>query len=273
VRPGARTLDPLSAEAIQAGLTTEFVGRNVLYLPEVGSTNDTARLLALEGAPEGSVVIADYQTSGRGRLARHWVAPAGSSLLLSLVFRPPLAPSQVQRLTMVCGLAVIEAVEAETGLRAALKWPNDLLVEGAKAGGILVELASTGSRVEFAIVGIGLNVNLDPTELPEELVMPATSLSHSLGREVGRASLVRALLTAIETRYVAMLEGHQPQGEWAQRLFTLGHHVSVVGAGSALEGVAEGVDADGALLVRCADGHLERILAGDVTLRPDQSSD
>lgn len=261
------TSEPLSAGAIQAGLTTAFIGQNLVYLPEVGSTNDAARLLAEQGAPEGSLVLADHQTAGRGRLARRWEAPAGSSLLLSLVFRPPLAPHQVQRLTMVCGLAVADAVEAETGLRVALKWPNDILIDGAKAGGILVELVSTGERVEFVIVGIGLNVNLHPADLPGELLVPATSLSQRAGREVGRARLLRALLQAIEVRYVALLQGHRPEGEWAGRLLTLGQRVSVSGAGSVVEGVAEAVDADGALLVRCAGGRLERILAGDVTLR------
>lgn len=265
------TFDPLSVEAIQAGLTTRFVGRNVVYLAEVASTNDTARLLAQgersEGAPEGSLVVTDYQTEGRGRLARRWQAPAGSSLLLSLVFRPSLAPGQVQRLAMVCGLALVDAVEAETGLSVALKWPNDLLIDGAKAGGILVEMASIGEKVEFVIVGIGLNVNLDPAELPPDLLVPATSLSQKAGRPVARASLLRALLQAIESRYLAMLEGTQPQDEWAGRLVTLGQPVSVSGAGSVLEGMAEGVDADGALLVRRADGALERVLAGDVTLR------
>lgn len=261
------TLDVLSAEAIRAGLNTEFVGRTVVYRPEVDSTNDTARLLAQEGAPEGTLVIADYQRAGRGRLGRPWTAPAGSSLLLSVVFRPPLAPSQAQRLTMVCGLAVVEAVEAETRLRAALKWPNDVLIGDAKAGGILVEMSSTGERVDFAIAGIGLNVNLDPAELPGDLVMAATSLSREMGGKVARLRLLWALLEALEARYVALLQGGEPQGEWAGRLLTLGRRVSVSGAGRALEGVAEGVDADGALLVRCADGRLERILAGDVTLR------
>jgi BirA family biotin operon repressor/biotin-[acetyl-CoA-carboxylase] ligase len=261
------TFEPLSVESIQAGLATQFVGQNVVCLAEVGSTNDTARLLAQEQAPEGSLVVADYQTQGRGRLARRWQAPAGSSLLLSLVFRPPLAPSQVQRLVMVCSLAVADAVEAETGLAVDLKWPNDLLIDGAKAGGILVEMASTGERVEFVIVGIGLNVNLDPAELPQDLLMPATSLSQKAGRQIVRASLLRALLQKIERRYVAMLEGTQPQDEWAGRLVTLGRPVSVSGPGSVLEGVAEGVDADGALLVRRADGGLERVLAGDVTPR------
>ena len=273
------------------GLDTQFVGRNPVYLPTVGSTNDEARRLAQAGAPEGTLVIADCQTAGRGRLDRRWEAPPGSSLLLSLLFRPPLAPHQVQQLTMVCGLAVVDAIEAETGLRAGLKWPNDVLIGEAKAGGILTEIVLAGQQVDYAVVGIGLNVNLDPGHLPPNLLTAATSLSHQLGRPVARLPLLWALLRATETRYLALKAGHSPQAEWAARLVTLGRPVTVtvpdggrggpagpvqeegdhrgspLREGGVMEGVAEGVDANGALLVRLGDGRLETVVAGDVTLR------
>jgi BirA family biotin operon repressor/biotin-[acetyl-CoA-carboxylase] ligase len=259
--------DWLSAETIREGLDTRFVGQEVVYFREVGSTNDEARRFARAGAPEGTLVIADYQRSGRGRLDRRWEAPAGSCLLLSLVFRPLLAPHQAQRLTMACGLAVADAVESETGVRVGLKWPNDVVLGGAKAGGILTELELDGDQLDFVIVGIGLNVNLDPGRLPADLITPATSLSHALGREVARLPLLWALLRAAEVRYVRLRAGHSPQGEWAERLVTLGQPVAVSAGGSVLEGLAEGVDANGALLVRLADGRLETVLAGDVSLR------
>jgi BirA family biotin operon repressor/biotin-[acetyl-CoA-carboxylase] ligase len=249
------------------GLETEFAGRNLVYRPEIGSTNDEARRLARAGAPEGTLVVADHQTSGRGRLERRWEAPAGSSLLMSLVFRPHLAVHQVQRLTMICGLAAVDAIEVETGLRVGLKWPNDLVIGGAKLGGILTEIDLDGDRVDHAVVGIGLNVNLDPGQLPEDLLMAATSLSHVLGREVARLPLLRALLQAIEVRYRALEAGQLPQAEWAERLVTLGQWVAVSAMGSCVEGVAEGVDDDGALLVRLGDGRLEKVLAGDVSIR------
>ena len=268
-------LDSLSAKAIVEGLDTQFVGRNPVYLPQVASTNDEARRLAQAGAPEGTLVIADCQTAGRGRLDRRWEAPPGSSPLLSLLFRPPLAPHQVQQLTMVCGLAVVDAIEAETGLRAGLKWPNDVLIGEAKAGGILTEIVLAGREVDYAVVGIGLNVNLDPGRLPPDLLTLATSLSHRLGRPVARLPLLRGLLRAVEARYLALQAGQSPQAEWTARLITLGQTVTVtVGAGLApahcpavLEGVAEGVDANGALLLRLADGKLTTVVAGDVTLR------
>jgi BirA family biotin operon repressor/biotin-[acetyl-CoA-carboxylase] ligase len=256
------TLDAWSLE----GLETDIVGQTLVYRPAISSTNDEARRLARAGAPEGMLVVADYQTVGRGRLERRWEAPAGSSLLMSLVFRPHLAAHQVQRLTMICGLAAVEAIEAQTGLYVGLKWPNDLVIDGAKLGGILTEIELAGKRVDYAVVGIGLNVNLDPGQLPQDLLMVATSLSHLLGREVERLPLLRALLQAVEVRYKALNAGQLPQAEWAERLVTLGQWVAVSAMGACVEGVAEGVNEDGALLVRLANGRLETILAGDVSI-------
>jgi BirA family biotin operon repressor/biotin-[acetyl-CoA-carboxylase] ligase len=257
------TLGPFSLD----GLPTEFVGRNFVYRPAIGSTNDEARRLARAGAPEGTLVVANYQTSGRGRLDRRWEAPPGSSLLMSLVFRPHLAPHQVQRLTMICGLAAIDAIEAETRLQVGLKWPNDLVVAGAKLGGILTEIELDGSRVDHVVVGMGLNVNLDPGQLPKDLLVAATSLSQVLGRKVLRLPLLRELLRAIEVRYKALQAGQLPQAEWAARLVGLWQPVAISAIDSRLEGVAEGVNDDGALLVRLPDGRLETILVGDVTPR------
>jgi BirA family biotin operon repressor/biotin-[acetyl-CoA-carboxylase] ligase len=256
------SLGPFSLE----GLETDFVGQNPVYRPAIGSTNDEARRLARAGAPEGTLVVTDYQTLGRGRLDRRWEAPAGSSLLISLVFRPALAAHQVQRLTMISGLAAVDAIEAETGLQVGLKWPNDLVIGGAKLGGILTEIELEGSRVDYAVVGVGLNVNLDPGQLPQDLLVAATSLSHELGRKVARLPLLYALLRAMEVRYKALQAGQLPQAEWAARLVSLGRPVAVSVMNSRLEGVAEGVDDDGALLLRLSDGRLETILVGDVTV-------
>jgi BirA family biotin operon repressor/biotin-[acetyl-CoA-carboxylase] ligase len=262
-------LDSLSAERIERGLGTSLVGRNLLFLAEAGSTNDEASRLARAGAPNGTLVVADYQVSGRGRLARRWLAPPGSSLLISLVLRPDLEPSQAQRLTMICGLAAATAVESETGLHVDIKWPNDLLCRGAKVGGILTELVLTGEQIDFGVVGLGLNVNLEPSQLGDNLLMPVTSLSHELGRPVSRVSLLWAYLREVETRYVALETGRSPVEEWSDRLTTLGQQVKVTGIDGVLEGQAEDVDADGALLVRITDGGLHRIVAGDVTLREE----
>jgi BirA family biotin operon repressor/biotin-[acetyl-CoA-carboxylase] ligase len=166
---------------------------------------------------------------------------------------------------MVSGLAVLDAVQETCGLRAVLKWPNDILRGEAKLGGILTELEVSGEQIAYAVVGVGLNVNVDPSVLPGDLLLPATSISSELGRRVERLPLLRALLRAIEFRYFALLSGWSPHQEWAGQLTTLGKPVSLTGVGGEdVEGIAEGVGPDGALLVRLGDGTSVRVLSGDV---------
>ncbi|MDH7485154.1 MAG: biotin--[acetyl-CoA-carboxylase] ligase [Anaerolineae bacterium] len=269
-------MSELSAAAIESALTTAWLGRPVHHFIQLGSTNDLARELARRGAAEGTLVIAEEQTAGKGRLGRSWWAPPGSCLLLSLIFRPPLAPAQAQRLTMIAGLACAEAVEAQTGLRPGLKWPNDLVLAERKLAGILTELETAGERLDFAVVGLGLNVNVDFRQqaTDAELRDSAIGLLQVLGRPVDRLALLNELLVRLEQRYERLRAGQSPHAEWAACLVTLGQAVRVVTpspalpptGGGVLEGQAVGVDADGALLLRLADGRTERVLAGDVTL-------
>jgi len=259
-------LSELSAESIKRGLRTALIGQNIVYRPCLGSTNDLLKVLAAQGAPEGTLVITDEQTAGRGRLGRKWLAPPNTSLLLSLLFRPNLAPNQAQRLTMICSLAIADAIEGLTGLTVDLKWPNDILIRGKKAGGILTELGTTGERLDYVAVGMGLNVNLAVSALPELRDM-ATSISQELGREVSRLELLCRILEGIEARYNFLRRGESPHGEWAARLINLGCEVQVTTPDEALTGWAERVDDDGALIVRTPDGERKRVLAGDMTLR------
>lgn len=264
---GARLdLSELSAESIRRGLKTDLIGQSIVYYSSLSSTNDLLKELAAQGAPEGTLVIADKQTAGKGRLGRKWLAPPGTSLLMSLLFRPDLAPSQAQRLTMICSLAIADAIEGLTGLPVGLKWPNDILIRGKKAGGILTELGTTGERLDYVAVGMGLNVNLAISTLPELRGM-ATSLSQELAREVSRLELLWKILEGIEIRYKSLRRGESPHEEWAARLINLGCEVQVTTPHGVLAGLAERVDADGALILRTSDGQRKRILAGDVTLR------
>lgn len=273
---------PLSVKRIQAGLTTQFVGRHLVYFGSIGSTNVEAKRLAASGAPEGTLVIADEQTAGKGRRGRRWLAPPNTCLLTSLLFRPALLPAQASRLTMLCSLAAAEAIETETGVPVAIKWPNDLVVPHApghsyrKLGGILTETALSGKELFFAIVGMGINVNVDPTALGP-VMTPATSLLAELGRPVDRAALLAAILQQIENRY-SQMPGEQIHADWAQRLITLGQQVIVTlypqshdDSQEWLEGTAEGVDPDGALLLRDLAGNLRLVTVGDVTLRISQT--
>jgi BirA family biotin operon repressor/biotin-[acetyl-CoA-carboxylase] ligase len=268
-------LSDLSDESIKRGLKTELIGRSIVYYSSIGSTNEVLKELAAQGAPEGTLVIADEQTAGRGRLGRKWLAPPDTSLLMSLLFRPDpsgrasgrsLAPNQAPRLTMICSLAIADAVEGLMGLSVGLKWPNDIFIRGKKAGGILTESGITGGRLDYVVVGMGLNVNLAVSTLPE-LRGTATSLSQELGREVSRLELLWRILEGIEARYNSLRSGESPHEEWAARLINLGRQVQVTTPHGVLVGWAEGMDADGALVLRTADGQRRRILAGDVTLR------
>jgi BirA family biotin operon repressor/biotin-[acetyl-CoA-carboxylase] ligase len=274
--------DLLSLETIRAGLLTRFVGQTVYYWPAVGSTNDELKRLADEGAPEGTLAIADEQTAGRGRLrGRTWVAPAGSSLLMSLLFRPAwLAPAQAQQITMLCALAAADAVAQLTGLQPGLKWPNDLLLDGKKLAGVLTELGFVGDKLAWAVVGVGLNINADFAGQPElpalgpqaQVAATAISLSMALGRPVSRLRLLHAYLASVEARYQALRAGQSPHREWAARLATLGQAVTVHAPDGVHQGIAEGVDEAGALLLRQPSGELARVLAGDVTLKSETSN-
>lgn len=263
------TLDP---ESISAALTTSWLGRPVHYFPETGSTNEVLQEMAVAGAPAGTMVITDYQHSGKGRLQRRWEAPAGSSLLLSVLLRPDWPALQAGWLTMIAGLAAARAIRQETGLEVGLKWPNDVLLpDGAggwrKVGGLLLAAGIEGERLAYALLGIGLNVNIPAEQMPAT-DFPATSLQIATGRTWDRLPLLVSLLAHLEPIYEAAGQGYTPQTEWDELLVLRGRPVLVSGGVQPLEGVAEGTNEWGQLLVRDAAGTLHTIAAGDVTLRP-----
>ncbi len=258
----------LSQQQIEDALGWTTFWRKIIYLPATGSTNDVAKDLARQGAPEGTVVVADEQTAGRGRLGRRWVAPPSTCLLCSLLFRPALSLSQANRLTMLCSLAAADAVKEVAGLQVFLKWPNDLIIQSPtwkKLSGVLTETGMAGAQLDFVVVGIGINVNVPPEVLPD-LDSNATSILAETGRDVDRVALLTAFLAEVERRYQALRTGESPHQEWAARLATLGRSVDVTTSDGILAGMAESVDEDGALLLRTPDGVLHRLLAGDVTL-------
>lgn len=258
--------DSLTFSAIQERLTTRLIGRNLELYEVIDSTNTRAVALARASAPEGTLVLAEEQTAGRGRLGRRWHAPKGSSLLMSLILRPPILSRQAQRVTMIISLAAIQAIAQVSGLRAGIKWPNDIVLGDKKVGGILTELGVHGERLDYVVVGLGLNVNLDVSSLPD-LMAPATSLSAEAGRLVLRLGLLLALLEGAEARYERLCQGWSPHEEWREHLVTLGQMVRVGTPEEVIEGLAEDVDADGALQVRTKGGVLRSVWVGDVTLR------
>jgi len=254
-------------------IQTKIFGQQIIYPPQIGSTNVELKRLAQEGAAEGLLYLTDEQTAGKGRLNRSWQAPPGSSLLMSLLFRPArwVKPHEVQRLTMLCALALAEAVEHCTGITARLKWPNDLLsTEGKKLAGVLTEFELNGEELSWVVVGMGLNVNVDfsQVESHDPLSQTATSLSTLVGHAVEREPILRNFLERVEQRYMALQHGHVPQTEWAARLAGMGQPVTITHLdGSHQTGVVAGVNENGALLLQQNDGSTVTVWAGDVTLR------
>jgi BirA family biotin operon repressor/biotin-[acetyl-CoA-carboxylase] ligase len=245
--------------------------RRVEWRAELDSTQRLARELARDGAEEGSAVVAEQQTAGRGRLGRQWHSPAGTNLYCSVVLRPAVPLAAVPSLALVAGLAVADAVRDATGLAAALKWPNDVQLDGKKVAGILMELDAELERVHVVIAGIGVNLNLDV--FPPELAATATSLRIATGRPVDRAAFTGRLLAALEGRYTRFLAAGfaAMRSEWEACSALTGKEVRVTAPEGEVAGRVLGVDDDGALRLAGPRGEV-RVVAGEVTLRRGEAT-
>lgn len=266
--------DDLSADLIKAALGGRF-GELVRYFDELGSTNSEALDWAACGAPEGSVVVADHQTGGRGRWGRAWFSAPGKLLQFSLILRPNLEPAKHGLLTAGLGVATARALNELTGLAVEIKWPNDAVIEGRKLAGMLVESTMMGSKIDAAICGIGINVSLDEGDVPEDLKGRATSVAIEMeragtGSAPPRAQLLARILEGIESRYPAMTgDASLLLAEATEMSSVLGLDVIVVSAdGSTLEGRAEGFDPDGALRLATATGTVPVHVGEIERLRP-----
>jgi BirA family biotin operon repressor/biotin-[acetyl-CoA-carboxylase] ligase len=267
-RRGYRLLavpDRLLPEEVLQGLKTRLFTGPVHYFETLDSTNDLAKALAAQGAPEGAVVVAEAQTSGRGRLGREWDSPPGVGLYVSLVLRPMLPPMELPQITLTTAVAVVRAVRRVTGLAPGIKWPNDLLINGKKLGGILTEMETESDRIRHVVVGLGLNVN-NPG-FPFDLAATATSLALAAGRTFSRVNLLQAWLEEFEELYDRFLN----QGfaeileEWKGAAVTLGQIVTVRQGPREISGQATDVAPDGALLLRTIDGEMVRVTSGEIT--------
>jgi BirA family biotin operon repressor/biotin-[acetyl-CoA-carboxylase] ligase len=254
--------EELSAVSITRGLGTRFVGQKVVHYPKLASTMAVAKEEVV-GAEEGTVIIAEEQTAGKGRLERSWVSPRGC-IALSVILYPD--PSDLPSLVMVASLAVVKAIESVTGLKPQIKWPNDIMINGKKVCGVLVESGIRDRNRTYAVIGIGINVNVETSSIGEVL-LPATSLSDEMGREVSRLELVKRLLVEMERLYIMAKGSEVVYQEWRDSLETLGKMVRVRSGDTVYEGIAESVERDGNLMIRRRDGSLRRFAAGDVILR------
>lgn len=236
------------------------------HFDSIGSTNDEAKRLAGLGEPEGTVVTADTQTAGRGRGGRGWVTPPGSAIAMSVILRPKVKAIQATQVALLGGLAVLEGVQKVVNLPMQIKWPNDVLVRGKKVAGVLAEAAYSGDKLEYIVLGMGVNVNGGP---PPDLKLEyeATSLATEAGSPLDRDAIMKSILAAFEARYSTV--GTPALAEaWRQHLAMLGERVKVIGLTETVLGDLEGVTPDGALIIVTENGEKHTILAGDVHLRP-----
>jgi BirA family biotin operon repressor/biotin-[acetyl-CoA-carboxylase] ligase len=257
----------IDVSRVQARLKSRTFGRKIYAFESIDSTNTCARALASNDAPEGAIVVADFQTAGKGRLGRSWSAAAAENLLFSVILRPRIAPEGVNLLPLLTAVAVARAVSEKSGLKADCKWPNDLLLHGKKFCGILLEGVLSEGGLDFVIAGIGVNVNqvLFPNGLKER----ATSLRIESGKEFDREELLRAVLREFENLYAEEKEDEfksVPQ-LWTSHSGMIGKTVEIESEGTTLTGRAEGIAPDGALILR-TDAGLRSVYAGDVTVQP-----
>jgi len=261
---------PDFATALRAKLQTKIFGSPVHYFPIIDSTNVYAVRLAREGAAEGTTVIADAQSGGKGRLGRSWISPPGVNLYLSVILRPSVSASVAPQLNLLAAVAVADAISEVCQLTPAIKWPNDVLVAGKKVCGILAEMQTEAGELRAVILGIGVNINAPLSAFPEELHDKASSLLLVSGRTIERSMFTASLLTHLEKYYVLWLE----QGFSALRTTwemyassVLGKRIAVAASEGTVTGTALGLDDNGALLVRDeADNAIHRLLAGDVSV-------
>lgn len=258
----------MKIDKIQETLRTKKLGKEILYLHEAGSINDLAKELANYRASEGTIVIAETQTAGRGRLNRKWFSPIGG-LYFSIILRPKLKAKETLKLVFVTGLAVAEVLHENYGLNVETKWPNDVLVNGRKVCGILSEMKTKGEKVNYTVIGVGINANVNvKKEFPEELKTAATSIENELGKKVRLEELLKLLLEKLDSLYEQFLkEGFSKiLKKWRKYAYFLGKAVEVISGNERLCGLALDVDDKGALVVRLENGTMKHIFAADVSL-------
>ena len=260
--------DTVAAEEVGSRLQTERMGREIRYYSTVDSTNQYAKRIAEEGAPDGALVIADEQTAGKGRSGRSWVTAPGEAVAFTLLLRPKLSPDRISMVTLVMGLAVARAVNALYQAGAGIKWPNDVVIRGRKLCGILTEMSAEVMRVQYIVIGVGINVNI--SSFPEEIRERATSLKLELGHEVSRAELIAEVMSQFERLYGQFEADGDLRGireEYNALCLNAGSAVRVLDPNREYTGTSQGINSRGELLVETEDGKIREVYAGEVSVR------
>ena len=262
-----QTPDLVTAEEVESLLETSWAARPVVYEEEQASTNQTAKMLAEQGASHGTLVVAERQVSGRGRRGRPWHSPEGSGIWMSILLRPQIHPMSASMLTLVAAMAVYDAISSRVE-GCAIKWPNDIVIDGRKVCGILTEMSTQIDYINHVTIGVGINVNL--TEFPEEIRETATSLRLECGHVVKRAPLIAAVMKRFEQNYTVFLEHGDLSGlkeRYSELLVNKDREVRILGAKEQYNAYALGINQTGELIVRKEDGTEEAVYAGEVSVR------
>jgi BirA family biotin operon repressor/biotin-[acetyl-CoA-carboxylase] ligase len=258
--------DLLRAGDLKPGLKTRVIGREIHLFPEVDSTNTLAMEMASNGAPEGTVVLAETQTGGKGRRGRKWISPKGN-LYLSVILRPNIPLYKAPVITLMGAVAAASAIRRTCGVKAFIKWPNDILVSGRKVGGLLTEMSAEQDRVRHIVLGIGIDANMELEALPPDVRAQTTTLAVEAGGKIDRTAFLQQLLRELDQQYRVFLANEQDiLTEWKTLNITTGNRVAISGAGEILEGVAQGIDDEGRLVIRQDNGSVRTVAAGDVTI-------
>jgi BirA family biotin operon repressor/biotin-[acetyl-CoA-carboxylase] ligase len=268
VGPPPARKDSLRPNILRKRLDKSIFGRDIIFHETLDSTNSLTKELSARDAPEGTLVLCEEQTAGRGRVGRRWLSPKHANLLFSVLLRPKMPPGEVFSLTMILALAAIDAIKGVCSLKVMIKWPNDLYVGGKKLGGILTEFSAWKNHVEYVVLGLGLNVNWRPGE-SEGLVYPATSIMAETGKKVSREDLLVQTLENLEAYYRKISSGgvkdfHE---RWNEESVLRDKRVEIRAAGERICGKARGIDALGALIIVDDDGQEMKIVNGEVSVR------
>lgn len=263
-----KTPEKITADELRLGLTTKFIGKNVHYEESVESTQKIAYLLAYEDAPEGTVIIAEEQLSGRGRMDRKWHSPKYTGIWMSIILRPNIPLPKAPQLTLLAAVAIVQAIEDLTGLLPEIKWPNDILIKGKKVTGILTELEAEADRINSIIIGIGMNVNQTKDDFPSELQQIATSLSLEKGEKVARADLIKGIFMNLEKLYLLYLEeGFLPiKLLWESYAISIGKNITARTLTHSIIGKAQGITDDGVLIIEDEQGKTHHVYSADIEL-------
>ncbi len=256
----------LSENEIYLGLETEEIGRSVYFFESVTSTQKVAKEYAMNGAKHGTLIVADEQTEGRGRMVRKWYSPKGTGIWASFILRPDIQIQHAPQLTLLSAVAVVQAIKKVTHITPEIKWPNDILISGRKVCGILTELQAEEDRIQSVILGIGINVNQDKNDFSAEIIKKATSLKIQLGKTVNRSSLIQSLCYYIEQLlHLYISEGFTPiKSLWETYAVSIGKRISARTVKGTFDGVALGINNEGVLLLKQDNGEIVEIISADI---------